>query len=1420
MRNLIGENIAQYHIVEKLGEGGMAQVYKAAQVGLARYVAIKVIFQPSQHTVDDPFTDVERFEREAIAVAGLHHPHIVPVYDFGKADDIYYMVMPLIEGPTLKDELDRRLAENRALTLAEISDIVTALSSAVDYAHAQGVIHRDLKPANIMFTATGQVMLADFGIARLAEIPGHTLPGTLIGTPAYMSPEQVNGESGDRRSDIYALGVILYELVTGQVPFSMTYHWDVFKHVGKTVTPPSVLKPNMPPEVEAVILKALHKSPADRFQSAGELAQALGEALGTPNLASSSSLRPQLTELLQAKPPAKIARQDWDDAPDISIFYGREAELAQLESWVVEDQCRLVGILGLGGMGKTTLAAKLANQVKDRFDRVIWRSLRSAPPINDTLKGCLQMLAEPGEETPDSADQKISEIIKYFRHYRCLVVFDNVETFLHEGDKTGHYQSGYEKYGEFLKLVGETQHQSCLLLTSREKPGEFALLEGEGVPVRSFQIPGLHHQEGQVLLQSKGLSGDDETWSALVNRYSGSPLALKLVSETIREVFDGNIAEFLAEEETIIGGVRDILAQQFERLSPIEQEIMTWLAIERDAVSREALRQNFLSNTSKQKLVEGLQSLRRRSLVEKRGADFTLQNVVMEYVTERLVEQICGEIAGETGAGAEARGSKGDGSSFPSFLLNRYALLKAQAKDYVRDEQIRSILTPIITALQATLGRQGFEEKFKELLAALRANQPPQRGYAAGNILNLLVQSKSDISRFDFSHLMIRQAYLVNVALPDVNFSGAEVADTLFTDTFGRVVSLALSPDGALLAAGTAAGEVRIWRADTGQPLLTLEGHTNWVQAVAFSPDGQLLASGSTDQTVRLWEITAGAGRCLKIFQGYTDRVWSVAFSPDGRLLAAGGTDHKIHIWDTTSDSQQPKNVLSGHTDWVRSIAFNPMGHILASGSRDGTVRLWDVETGQLLQTLTGHTDRVWSVAFSPDGRLLASAGNDQIIRLWEINGGTGQALRTLTGHTGNINAVAFSAGGDLLASGSADRTVRLWDVETGENRYTLREHTDWISSLAFSPQGYTLASGGFNQTIHLWQATPDTGRSLYTLRGHSAWIQSVTFGPATPADAQDYILASANDDGTAQIWAVNREGGHCLNTLRGHTAWLSSAAFSPTGDMLATASADKTVRLWPLKPNVTGETQILRGHTGWVWSAAFGPDGQTLASGSEDQTVRLWNISPNSSQSQHTLTGHTARVRAVTFSSDGRLLASGGDDHTVRLWDANSGRPGHILQGHTDWVLSVIFTPDGQTLVSAGADRTIRLWDVKSGQWIKTLTGHTHRVRAVSFSPTADILASGSEDKTVRLWDMASGQPLRILSGHTDVIKSVTFSFDGTLLASCGDDGAIKLWDVESGDCLDTLRSDRPYERMNISNVTGLTEAQRTALKMLGAVG
>lgn len=1121
----------------------------------------------------------------------------------------------------------------------------------------------------------------------------------------------------------------------------------------------------------------------------------------TPKAFVENSAGPKQSDNPIFSSPAEISSNiEWSDAPHVSTFYGRDEELIRLTQWINADQCRLVLLLGMGGIGKTALSVKLIQQFIDDpqisgfqseaiaappaipvaqrpVDFVIWRSLRNAPPLETLLTDLVSFLSGQQE-----AQGSLEQFLNHLQSYRCLIVLDNFETLLQEGQFAGQLRSSYENYGELLRMASEANHQSSLILTSREKPAEIIAHEGETGKVRSLYLGGCL-ETAQALLNETGLSGSAEHRAVLCDRYSHNPLALRIVATSIQDLFDGDIAAFLDEESFIFNGIRRLLEQQFNRLSPLEQRIMYWLAINREWVSASELQSDIIPRVSKTTLLNALESLSWRSLIEKRSGRYTQQPVVMQYVTEQLIAQINRELNTQNLS-----------------LFIQYALLKTTVKDYIRGTQIRLILEEIARKLSQTFGsRLTLASHLQEILRHLHNVHGKNYGYGAGNLLNLCLHLQLDLSEFNFSELTIAHANLQGHSLPRVNFADATFVKCTFSKTFGNIFAIAFSPDGQFIATGDANNQVCLWHIEDSQILQSFRGHSDWVRTVRFSHDGAMLISGSDDQSIRFWDIESGG--CCEVLSEPLSRAASLDLSLDGCLLVSSGDEGSVYLWDMTQKAWS--KTLQGHTLQTWSVTFSPDGQLIASSSEDCTVRVWNANTGECLKVLEGHQGWVQSVTFSPNGRTLASGSHDCTIKLWDLQ--TGDCIKTLEGHRDWVWCVAIANGGHLLASASEDQTIRLWELDTGHCLKILTGHTNRIWTVAFNPDGTILASGGDDQTLRLWDVS--TGQCLKTLQGHSHKIFTVAYSP------KGQVLASSGDEPIIRFWNVN--SWNPQQTSESFNCRVVSIAFSPDGCTLASSGEDKILRLWDVETRQS--LKLLQGHPQQIWTVAYSPDGRTIASSGEDGNIWLWDS--YTGQSLRVIEGHNNWVLTVAFSPDGRYLASASFDQTIKLWDPNTGILLKTLEGHTNSITSLAFAPDSRTLASGSFDRSVKLWDLAREECLNTFMGHTDIIMGLAFSANKPVVASGSFDRTIKLWHLPTGRCLHILTGHTGPIYSLSIHPEGHTLASGSWDETIRIWEMQTGNCLHVLRSDRPYEGMNINGVIGITEAQKTSLKGLGAI-
>jgi len=472
---------------------------------------------------------------------------------------------------------------------------------------------------------------------------------------------------------------------------------------------PNYIKKNLAPKLWELLSEVTGKKVTKKNMK-GVLPKALEER----------SLHP--TTPSQPPSPLNNSCKDWGEAPDVSIFYDRSDERTTLQQWILEENCRAVEICGMGGIGKTALATTVAREIADRFEFVIWRSLRYSPPLPELLNDLLQALVRPSDIEEINPQ---SQLIYNLKHHRCLLILDEWETVFSNDKLAGYYREDCEDYGDLLKRIAEVSHQSCLIITTRERPRDSALFVAKPSPYRLLELKSLPELAVQKLLENTGLSATELELTKLVEQYAGNPLTLKIISSTIQDSFGGNVDEFLCQSTLFVGDrLNYCLNQQFERLELREKEILYLLAIENKPVSKKQLKSEILPQPSSEEIVNYFQSLLRRSLLEKTTANsevlYFLQPVVRKFIKERLIKQISEDIW----AFFELKQ--------PEYLgLLKTLMLVKNPENYLLGKRVKDRLNRLLpTGIT-------IEQIFEEILLALEELPESSLGYAKVNIINL-----------------------------------------------------------------------------------------------------------------------------------------------------------------------------------------------------------------------------------------------------------------------------------------------------------------------------------------------------------------------------------------------------------------------------------------------------------------------------------------------------------------------------------------------------------------------------------------------------------------------------------------------------------------------------------------------------------
>jgi len=1406
--------IRGYELRERIGAGGFGVVYRAYQPSVGRDVAIKVILPEYANHPDF----IRRFEAEAQLVARLEHLHIVPLYDYWREPDSAYLVMRWLRGGNLRGSLQRGPWAPEAA-----ARLLDQVAGALAVAHRQGVVHRDVKPENILLDEESNGYLSDFGVAKdLMWATGATETGAVVGSPAYGSPEQAQGRSITPQSDLYSLGVVMYQVLTGEHPFpGLTPAEQLIKHLTDPLPPLRERRPELPETLEEVIGRATAKDPAERYADALGFAGAFRAAVS--GLAEEAVPPPPDSVPLELVNPYKGLRP-FEEA-DAADFFGREALTERLVARLGEDveAARFLTVVGPSGSGKSSLVkagmipALRRGALPGSEKWFVVEMLPGAHPLDELEIGLLRVAADRPSGLMQQLRRDERGLLRATRlalpteDSELLLVIDQFEElFTRATDRA----EGEHLLRSLHAAVSDSRSRVRVVITLRadyyDRPlmhPEFSSLMRQRTEVVVPLTPEELAQAIQEPAEQAGAELEPGLVAAIVTDVSEQPGALPMLQYALTELFERREGRLLTREAyQAIGGVSGALARRAEAL---------YAGL--DTASQEMTRQLFLRLVT---LGEGIEATRRRvlrpaltSVMGDPEAMEDVEDVIDAFGKHRLltfdrdpetriptVEIAHEALLREWGRLREwVEGSRDDVRAHqrltaaaaewtnadrdPGFLLRGTRLDQFESWADTTDLALGQVERDYLeTSLAERRGREAAEaarqvrekalerrsRSFLQALAAVLLLATVVALWLAGTARRAQTvaegEAQARATQQAVAEHQVRIATSRELAMAALNNLDVDPERSILLAM--QAVTGTYSVDQTVLREA----EEALHRAvHASRAVLTVPRGA----AEAFSPDGARFGTIGEDNTATIWEATTGAE--LFTLRGHTDTVDMVIFSPDGTRLATTSSDGTARIWDGMTGEELL--TLEGHTAGLISPAFSPDGTRLATASLDGTARVWDTSSGEELLTLP-HTGLTAYVAFSPDGARLAVADHDAFAaRVWDAE--TGEELLVLTGHTEGVNEVTCSSDGTRLATASSDLTAKVWDATSGEELLTLEGHGGFVMGVDFSPDGTRVATGSEDGTAKVWDAT--TGQELLTLAGHTVGVGGVAFS----ADGT-HLATSSVDEGIAKVWDISPEGSRELLTLAGHSTAVFHIAYSSDGTRMATASFDGTAKVWDVE---TGEELLtLAGHSALVYGVAFSPDMRRLATTSQDGTAKVWNA--ETGEELLALEGHAGSVFDASFSPDGTQLATASEDGTGKVWDAVTGELLLTLEGHTTdiwgspWsdVFGVAFSPDGNRLATAGWDGTARVWEARTGEELLTLRGHATRVNGVAFSPDGRYLATAGWDGTPKVWDLSVGEEILNLSGHAGIVWDVAFSPDGTRLATAGFDNTTRLWDAASG--------------------------------------
>lgn len=1379
---------ADYELQSSIGEGGIGIVYAARQTTIDRTVALKML-KPT--ALADP-EQAGKFLAEAIITGELDHPNIVPIYELGANErgELFYSMKRVRGTPWSKVLGTKSLSDNL--------EILLKVGDAVALAHSRHIIHRDLKPENVMLGDFGEVLVMDWGLALpigpRREQPWPHEPG-MGGTPAYMAPEMATGplEIIDQRADVYLLGAILYEMLSGRPPHLAQDVMACLLAAARNEIQPT----NQRGELVDLALRCMAKRVDDRpasvreFQDAIRAYRAHSESIALSTRAQDDLDRAATTHDYQTYSRAVFAFQE-----ALSLWSGNQRAAE--------------------GLSKAKHAYATSALQKGDLD-LAW-SLLDAP---DASHRSLRRRVETAQGDRAARQQRLTAAKRVAVMLTAIVVL---------GSFIAYVQVRRDRDRAMIAEQSARDDRDRALQAEEQAQSAARTAEAEAERARNAELAAKREFDRAKRAEQQAVASADKARSAEQQARQAAEAAERAKTAETREAYSARIGAATARiEENAFGSAVGLLEacdpqlrrwewgrlmylcgpdlQAFHARAPLDQAVFSpdgsriaaacW-----DGKVRIWRRDDLQSNGEPQVIAYGAQYVHSVAFspdgtqLAIGGGDPSALAIIVDTRSGQVLQTL--------------RGHE-DNVLSVQFSSDGRRLLTASYDHTAR-------LWDLGTGKELRVFRGHSWWVWSARFAPAQAGQVEQR---------IVTCSQDGTAR----------VWQVADGTSSPPFHGHQ----------GPVFAAEFAPDGETVAS---AGEksILLWQPAKLRPFdfenvlsdqprataefTTLTGHTGAIRALAFSPQGKKLLSASHDNTLIVWNTNDGT--IAKHLRAHAGWVRSCDFSPSGEEVLSASFDGRALVWKWREHAEQRQigpRVLSGHADAVLAATVTPDDSTIITAGRDHSARSWRIGDGQPLhEFVEGHEFLMSHAAFvlgEPDAngarpQLVVTAGGDGAARVWDLQRGV--ELRKLEG-TGRAAALAVSHSGEWLVTGSDEHAAIVWHTQRGERLATWPRADGETTVLAVSPDDRLVYGGDEHGQGQLWQR--DTGRVLFTLKGQSARITAAAFV------AQGKQLLTASADHTVLCWDVN-SGRELVERRLKHPAAVTSLAVDRTATVALSSCADGIVRLWDVATsrvlrqfktpddavhrvaisgdgrvgvtinatrglvrrwdlqNGTEQTATVQNLAGqanaaWldssqetlVWGAVFAPDDRTLLTlgGTE---ARLWDLATRDELQR--LSPHGA-IAAVAVSPDGQWIATGSWDRSVKIWDRSTGRAVRRLAGeHRGRINSLAFAPGGEVLFTASDDGAVYSWEVATGVRRELMWTHETGVRCVAVHPAGTLIATGGDDHHVRIWDALTGQLRHTLVGHRWTINSVSFSHDGQRLASGSADNSAAVWNVASG--------------------------------------